>query len=151
MAFWYSFWYFGIFLRVGMFVPRKIWQPCWWCVFLSNSLVCRTRRVLKGLQLQSLFSWPLNTRTSLFGLYFFTTHMYTCQGDQMSLWKDRPTCSPNHFTQKLLHNLNHGKSGPQIWATYVTFNQLSKVNHPMGENSPHLVTLTHAANNFTIW
>jgi hypothetical protein len=28
MAFWYSLWSFDIFLRFGMFGPRKIWQPC---------------------------------------------------------------------------------------------------------------------------
>jgi hypothetical protein len=27
MAFWYSLWSFGIFLRFGVFGPRKIWQP----------------------------------------------------------------------------------------------------------------------------
>jgi hypothetical protein len=27
MAFWYSLWSFGIFLRFGMFGLRKIWQP----------------------------------------------------------------------------------------------------------------------------
>jgi hypothetical protein len=27
MAFWYSVWSFGIFLRFGMFGRRKIWQP----------------------------------------------------------------------------------------------------------------------------
>jgi hypothetical protein len=28
LYFWYSLWSFGIFFRLGMFGPRKIWQPC---------------------------------------------------------------------------------------------------------------------------
>jgi hypothetical protein len=38
-----------------------------------------------------------------------------------------------------------GKSGTKIWATFVFFQKLPKVNNrPLGENSPNLVTL-HAA------
>jgi hypothetical protein len=33
------------------------------------------------------------------------------------------------------------KSNPKTWATIVSFQKLSKVNfHPVGENSPNLVT-----------
>jgi hypothetical protein len=31
------------------------------------------------------------------------------QSDQMSLWKNRPRCSPNHFVSKLLHYFYFGK------------------------------------------
>jgi hypothetical protein len=35
-----------------------------------------------------------------------------------------------------------GKSGPTIWASFVIFKKLPKVNtHPIGEKSPNLVTL----------
>jgi hypothetical protein len=38
MAFWYSLWSFGIFLRCGMFGPRKIWQPWFNVSFLPYRL-----------------------------------------------------------------------------------------------------------------
>jgi hypothetical protein len=39
------------------------------------------------------------------------------QGDQMSLWKNRPKCSP----AQLINNLYRGKPLPKIWATTVIF------------------------------
>jgi hypothetical protein len=34
------------------------------------------------------------------------------------------------------------KNQPKVWATYVNFKNLPKINnHPLGENSPNLVTL----------
>jgi hypothetical protein len=51
------------------------------------------------------------------------------QGDQMSLLKIRPKCSPIHFLPKSMHNLTVGKSIPKIRATFVIFNNN---NYPMG-------------------
>jgi hypothetical protein len=45
------------------------------------------------------------------------------QGDQMSLWKNCPKCSPTHF---LSTNLNRGKSSPTLWATSVIFKTLDQ-------------------------
>jgi hypothetical protein len=40
----------------------------------------------------------------------------------------------------LIHNLNFGKSSPKLWA--ISLKKLPKANtHPMGKNSPNLVTL----------
>jgi hypothetical protein len=43
------------------------------------------------------------------------------QGDQMSLLKNRPKCSPIHLMSKLMHNLKRGKSSPKILATSLIF------------------------------
>jgi hypothetical protein len=41
--------------------------------------------------------------------------------------------------------LTVGKSSTKMWATFVISKQLLKIkNHPMGENSPNLVTLNAA-------
>jgi hypothetical protein len=46
------------------------------------------------------------------------------------------------FKSKLIHNLNRGKSGPEMWATFLIFKNLPKVNNlTTGEDSPNLVTL----------
>jgi hypothetical protein len=41
------------------------------------------------------------------------------QGDQMSVRKNRPKCSPTDFLSKLIHNYFHGKSCANFWATSV--------------------------------
>jgi hypothetical protein len=57
------------------------------------------------------------------------------QGDQMSLWKSRPKCSPTHFLSKQ-------KRSPKFFAGSVIFQKIPDVNnHPMDENSPNLVTM----------
>jgi hypothetical protein len=44
-----------------------------------------------------------------------------------------------------MHNINRGKSSPKVWATFLIFKKLPKVNkHPIGEHSPILVTLAAA-------
>jgi hypothetical protein len=60
----------------------------------------------------------------------------------MNLSKNRPNCSPTHFSLKLLHNFIWGKSSPKIQATLVIEKILPKISsHPMDENSPNPVTL----------
>jgi hypothetical protein len=47
---------------------------------------------------------------------------------------------PNRFSLKInAHNLNNGKSGPQILSTLVILKKIAKV-----ENSPNLVTVAEA-------
>jgi hypothetical protein len=42
-----------------------------------------------------------------------------------------------------MHIFNHKKIGQKMWAIFLIFKNLPKVNnHPLGENSPNLVTLT---------
>jgi hypothetical protein len=48
-------------------------------------------------------------------------------GDQMSLWKNRPKCSPRHSFVKIMHNLNSLKSGPKMWAISVIFSVCPKL------------------------
>jgi hypothetical protein len=56
--------------------------------------------------------------------------------------KNRPKGPNPFFVKKFIHSLNRGKSGPDMWAASVIFKLLAKVNnHPMGKNSPNLVTL----------
>jgi hypothetical protein len=63
----------------------------------------------------------------------------------MSLSKNRPKCSPSHILQNKYKNFTIEKSSPEILATFVIFKKLSKENnHPLGENSPNLVTLAAA-------
>jgi hypothetical protein len=60
------------------------------------------------------------------------------QGDQMSLWRNRPNCSPTSF----FASFTVEKSSPIVWPTFVIFKKQPKVNNrPIGENSPNLVTL----------
>jgi hypothetical protein len=55
--------------------------------------------------------------------------------------KKSQNVAQNIFLSKSIHELNRGKSGPKMWATF--FQKTSEENnHPMGENSPNLVTLT---------
>jgi hypothetical protein len=71
-------------------------------------------------------------------------HQPACvQGDQMSLRKNRPKCSPIHFfCQKLYIIYTLVKISPTFWATSVIFEKTLKVNkRPLVENSPNLVTL----------
>jgi hypothetical protein len=69
------------------------------------------------------------------------------QGNQMRLLKDRPKYSPNGVLTKLLHNFYGGKKKLTkfvyiLLSTYFCNKKLPKVNnHPIGENSPNLVTL----------
>jgi hypothetical protein len=64
------------------------------------------------------------------------------QGDQMRLLKNRPKYSPNRVLTKLLHNFYGGKKKLTKFV-YFCNKKLPKVNnHPIGENSPNLVTLT---------
>jgi hypothetical protein len=55
------------------------------------------------------------------------------QGDQMSLWKNRPKGSPTQFFVKI-------NAQPFTWKI-VTPKMLKANCHPMCENSPNLVTL----------
>jgi hypothetical protein len=69
------------------------------------------------------------------------TLAYT-QGDQLSLWKNRPACGPTHFCQYKYITYSVEKSSPIFLATFVIFLKLPRVNNrPMGENLPNLVTL----------
>jgi hypothetical protein len=54
------------------------------------------------------------------------------QGDQMSLRKIRPKCSPTNYLPKLMHNFSVEKCSLKIRATSVIFKKLPKVN-----NRPH--------------
>jgi hypothetical protein len=68
------------------------------------------------------------------------------QGDQMSLLKNRPKCSPTNFLTKLMHYLYHGKSSPKLWATFVIFKKTEQSKpSPMDKFSPNLVTLTRSS------
>jgi hypothetical protein len=64
------------------------------------------------------------------------------QCDQMSSRKSRPNCCPTHYISILTRNRYHGKWNPKESATFVILTNLLEVNnHPLGENSPNLVTL----------
>jgi hypothetical protein len=59
--------------------------------------------------------------------------------------KSRPKCSPIHFLLKVIDKFYRGKSSPVICASSLIFTKLPKVNsHPIGKNSPNLVTLIHS-------
>jgi hypothetical protein len=53
--------------------------------------------------------------------------------------KNRPKYKPNQFLPKLTFNFFVEKSSPKIGTTTVIFKEL--LNHPIGKNSPNLVTL----------
>jgi hypothetical protein len=60
----------------------------------------------------------------------------------VSFEKNRPKYSPIHCLSKLIHNFCSGEKKAKMRSTSVIFIKLPKVNsHPMGENSPDLVTL----------
>jgi hypothetical protein len=72
--------------------------------------------------------------------------MYVKQGDQKSLWKNRPKGSPTYSLSKLVHNLNEYvvESSPKVRATSLIFMNLPKLKfRPLNENSPNLVTLMY--------
>jgi hypothetical protein len=49
---------------------------------------------------------------------------------------------PYSYVSKLTHNLNRGKNSHKMWTTCIIFRNLPRDNnHPLGENSPNLVTL----------
>jgi hypothetical protein len=63
-------------------------------------------------------------------------------GDQMSSWKNRPVCSPTISCKNEIMAFKVEKSSSNIRATFVIFQNLTKVNNRrIGENSPNLVTL----------
>jgi hypothetical protein len=51
------------------------------------------------------------------------------QGDQMSLWKNRPQCSPTHVLLKLLHNVCRGKRNPKNLGYFCNFQNIK--NRPI--------------------
>jgi hypothetical protein len=64
------------------------------------------------------------------------------QGDQLSVWKIRPKCSPNPFYQSQCIIFIVEKHSPKVRATVGSFQKLTKVNNiPKDENSTILVTL----------
>jgi hypothetical protein len=65
------------------------------------------------------------------------------QGDQMSVGKSGPKSGPNNFFAKINPQLVPWKKVAQKCALLLQFfKPLPKVNnHPLGENSPNLVTL----------
>jgi hypothetical protein len=67
-------------------------------------------------------------------------YMSWSQGDQMSLWRNRPKCCPRLFLSKVLHNLNSLKSSPKMRAIFCNFQS----------NCPKLSTI-YRAKNRTIW
>jgi hypothetical protein len=57
--------------------------------------------------------------------------------------KNRPKWGPTDFFLNFLHNFYCGKCSQKIWAVYLNFVNLQKVNNdPIGENSPNLATLS---------
>jgi hypothetical protein len=46
-------------------------------------------------------------------MVFSAVPRYWLQGDQMSLWKNRPKSSPTHFLSLLMHKLKSGIKMPQ--------------------------------------
>jgi hypothetical protein len=64
-------------------------------------------------------------------------HKYSAhQGDQMSLQKNHPKCSPIHFWSKSIHNFCRRKKFPKIHLLVLMrqcSKNLSKDNRPMGE------------------
>jgi hypothetical protein len=70
--------------------------------------------------------------------HYFGTSQPSHQGDQTSLRKSRPKCSPTDF----FVNGTVKKSSPKFCATSAIFKPLPKEkNRLMSENSPNLVTL----------
>jgi hypothetical protein len=67
------------------------------------------------------------------------------QGDQMSLWRNRPKCRPANVLPKLIHNFYHEKVAQKLGLPlYVILIKLQKVIYcPIVENSPNLVTLMY--------
>jgi hypothetical protein len=64
------------------------------------------------------------------------------QGDQMSLWKSRPKCSPTHVLSHLLHNYKRGEKLHKFLYYFCNLQKMPKVNsRPMSENLPDLVTM----------
>jgi hypothetical protein len=66
------------------------------------------------------------------------------QGDQMSLWKIRPKCSPTHFCE-IHKNITYTAENKslQIYKCYFwKFSRTFRVNNrPIGKKSPNLATL----------
>jgi hypothetical protein len=51
------------------------------------------------------------------------------QGGQMSLSKNRPTCSPTHILQNKYKNFTIEKSSPEVLATFVIFKKTVQRKH----------------------
>jgi hypothetical protein len=72
-----------------------------------------------------------------FGLHIFCKLIWSSllrverpyQGDQMSLWKNRPKYSQNHFSSILIQNFFPWKKYKKIWAPSIIFTRLSIVNN----------------------
>jgi hypothetical protein len=70
------------------------------------------------------------------------SEFYFKQGDQMSVWKSRPKCSPTHFRSELMQNFNLGNGSSWKCASFESLIKQHKVNkHPLGEKSPNPITL----------
>jgi hypothetical protein len=70
------------------------------------------------------------------------------QGDQMSLRKNWPTCSPTRFFSEFAHDFIRGETLLKKFGLLLQFKKEQKVNNrPIAENLPNLVTLVFRQEN----
>jgi hypothetical protein len=121
-----------------------------WDVYIHTYVATTIEKIYIQIQISDLLLensfGQLNARRKQIALFIFTSalfclthmptlhflHLYLHQGDQMSLWKKSPKMKPNHFFVKIgtyVHLINDGKCSPKMWATFVLFKTLSKVNN----------------------
>jgi hypothetical protein len=73
------------------------------------------------------------------------------QGDQMRLWKFRPKCSQAYFCQNLYVFCTKETRSTKVWATFVIFKKLPKVNNrPLGEKLHNLFAL-NLGTSWALW
>jgi hypothetical protein len=96
---------------------RKLFWATFWAIFSQThpvTLSCKWDSVSSWMRIVSVadisvYAWPFLERL---------IHGDNLQGDRMRLWKNRPKCSPKHFSSKLMHNFFPWKRVPQ---TFVLF------------------------------
>jgi hypothetical protein len=75
------------------------------------------------IKMKKRFSWPLNRFE---GTETICSRVSAYQGDQMSLWKSRPKCSPTHFLSKLMRNFHRGKSSTKVYIYFCHFQKTAQ-------------------------
>jgi hypothetical protein len=122
------------------------WHWCMYCVCRGNNKDSISKSVFlcrytSRLNLTAHFCRLENIDGCLNSFLIDKKISATNQGDQMSLWKSYPNCSPTQFWSKLMHDSYLRKKVPQHFGLLFYFWKKLPVSNSLGEFSPNLVTL----------
>jgi hypothetical protein len=116
-------------------------------MFLNPSSLKRKRRVLYSTKYRKFYKLEsLGVNLDLKNENSVSVTRWVCEKIVQNV------NTPTHVLPKRIHSLHRGKKSPKSFWQFVRFSKLLATvnNHPIGENSPNLVTL-NSVNMFEQW